>query len=168
MSSPSVCSLRCRCFLNVAIRVLKTLWVYFAVELFAVVRSDLETYRRGRFQAMSLPYRPISAMRFFNRSAFSGCGRADDSGPFYCGRDVTVYLDEAFMNERVARIGDFAGAVIIAYEIGHHIQYLLGLLDQPSITKELQADCLAGAWLSRPGGLCKRRFPTRRDLPQQR
>jgi predicted metalloprotease len=94
----------------------------------------------------------------------TACGTAPASvGPFYCPRDRKVYLDLAFMqqlqNELDAR-GDFAEAYIIAHEIGHHVQNLLGVMDdvnlaqqenpedanELSVRLELQADCLAGVW----------------------
>ena len=74
----------------------------------------------------------------------SACGAGQ--GPFYCPVDTVVYLDEPFMEDQIQRIGDFAAATIIAHEIGHHVQTLRGVLGVLSIQRELQADCLAGAW----------------------
>ena len=95
----------------------------------------------------------------------SGCGQAQSAmGPFYCPVDQKVYLDMAFFNEMKQKLGgggDFAYAYVIAHEVGHHIQNLLGILpkihqeqedaDQQranslSVKLELQADCLAGVW----------------------
>ena len=95
----------------------------------------------------------------------SGCGQAQSAmGPFYCPVDQKVYLDMAFFNEMKQKLGgggDFAYAYVIAHEVGHHIQNLLGILpkvhqqqedgDQQhanalSVRLELQADCLAGVW----------------------
>lgn len=94
----------------------------------------------------------------------SGCGTAQAaSGPFYCPADHKLYLDTAFFTEmqrRYAGSRDFAFAYVIAHEIGHHIQALLGLPQvQPAagtaaanelpLRQELMADCLAGAWANR-------------------
>ncbi|HZP35125.1 MAG TPA: neutral zinc metallopeptidase [Methylomirabilota bacterium] len=94
----------------------------------------------------------------------SGCGTADAAaGPFYCPEDRKVYIDLGFYNElrnRFGAPGDFAQAYVLAHEIGHHVQHLLGLTDQVragqernparanalSVRLELQADCLAGIW----------------------
>jgi predicted metalloprotease len=84
-------------------------------------------------------------------------------GPFHCPRDHKVYLDLSFFQELADRFGapgDFAGAYVIAHEVGHHVQNLLGVMDQveaarsgseagadsPSVRLELQADCFAGVW----------------------
>src|SRR6202000_1293648 len=94
----------------------------------------------------------------------SGCGKASMStGPFYCPADQKVYLDLGFFNELKRRLGapgDFAQAYVIAHEIGHHVQMLLGIegkvqrlrQQEPreanplSVRLELQADCYAGVW----------------------
>ena len=95
----------------------------------------------------------------------SGCGQAQSAmGPFYCPVDQKVYLDMAFFNDMKQRLGgggDFAYAYVVAHEIGHHVQNLLGILgkahqrqqdsDQQtanniSVRLELQADCFAGVW----------------------
>jgi uncharacterized protein len=95
----------------------------------------------------------------------SACGAATSaSGPFYCPGDQKVYLDTSFFDELTQRFGapgDFANAYVIAHEIGHHVQTLLGISDQVSraqakasekqsnalqVRMELQADCLAGVW----------------------
>ena len=95
----------------------------------------------------------------------SGCGTAQSAmGPFYCPTDQKIYLDMAFFDEMRKRLGgggDFAYAYVIAHEVGHHVQNLLGILpkvhaaqqnaDQAqanslSVRLELQADCLAGVW----------------------
>ena len=84
----------------------------------------------------------------------SGCGGASASmGPFYCPQDSRVYIDLGFYQELAKRFGapgDFAQAYVIAHEVGHHVQHLLGAA-QPrdnasSVRLELQADCYAGVW----------------------
>jgi len=95
----------------------------------------------------------------------SACGLAGAAtGPFYCPRDHKVYIDLSFyrdLKERFRAPGDFAQAYVIAHEIGHHVQNLLGILGEVhasqrrvgkteanalSVRAELQADCLAGVW----------------------
>ncbi len=101
----------------------------------------------------------------FSGSTRSGCGAAESAmGPFYCPVDSKVYLDQSFFDELTQRFGapgDFAAAYVIAHEIGHHVQNLLGISEQTqrlqarasrtqgnaiSVRVELQADCLAGVW----------------------
>jgi hypothetical protein len=99
----------------------------------------------------------------------SGCGTASQAaGPFYCPADERVYLDLSFFRELEQKFhasGDFARAYVIAHEIGHHVQDLLGITDRVeaqrragepmegasglSVRLELQADCLAGVWANR-------------------
>jgi uncharacterized protein len=95
----------------------------------------------------------------------SGCGTAQaSSGPFYCPADHKVYIDLSFYQELKTKLGspgDFAQAYVVAHEVGHHVQNLLGIADQVqnarsqsseaeanalSVKMELQADCFAGAW----------------------
>jgi predicted metalloprotease len=87
----------------------------------------------------------------------SGCGVAQSAtGPFYCPEDHKVYLDLGFFRELQDRFqapGDFARAYVIAHEVGHHVQYLLGVAplggsrsNTTSVKTELQADCFAGVW----------------------
>lgn len=110
-------------------------------------------------------YRPPQLVLFAGQVE-SACGFADAAvGPFYCPRDAKVYLDTSFFDqmERLTRgqTSDFAKAYVIAHEVGHHIQNLLGISDkvraqqarssravanQLSVRLELQADCLAGVW----------------------
>ncbi len=100
----------------------------------------------------------------FNGAVQSGCGFAESAmGPFYCPADRKVYIDLGFYQELKSRFGapgDFAQAYVIAHEVGHHVQNLLGISDQVqelreshpdqsgtlSVRLELQADCLAGVW----------------------
>ncbi|NLY03621.1 MAG: hypothetical protein GXZ15_02085 [Campylobacter sp.] len=101
----------------------------------------------------------------FRGAVNSGCGFASSqTGPFYCPADSKVYLDLSFFDELANRHdapGDFAAAYVVAHEIGHHVQNLLGILDQKErekigvsqtkqnivqVSTELQADCFAGIW----------------------
>ena len=104
------------------------------------------------------PYQePI--LNVFARSVSTGCGAAtSDVGPFYCPNDRQLYIDPSFyqvMEERLRAPGDFAQAYVIAHEVGHHVQNLIGATqralpgesqNQTSVRVELQADCLAGVW----------------------
>lgn len=106
-------------------------------------------------------------MVVYSDAVSSGCGNATSAGgPFYCSADQTVYLDLEFfksMKRQIGADGDFAYAYVIAHEVGHHVQYLLGTLDaahqkmaqygkntkgynQTSVRLELQADFYAGVW----------------------
>jgi predicted metalloprotease len=91
----------------------------------------------------------------FTDATQTGCGTGQAStGPFYCPNDRLVYIDLGFMKElqtRVGAPGDFAEAYVIAHEVGHHVQTLLGISDkvqtrEDGIKLELQADCFAGVW----------------------
>ncbi len=116
------------------------------------------------FRQNGLEYRPPRLV-LFNGAVQSGCGGATAStGPFYCSADQSVYLDLSFfkdMRRNLGADGDFAYAYVIAHEVGHHVQYLLGTLDkaheqmarvsqkeanQISVRLELQADFYAGVW----------------------
>ena len=104
-------------------------------------------------------------MVLFTNSVRSGCGQATASvGPFYCSADQCLYIDLSFfssMRQQLGADGDFAYAYVIAHEVGHHVQYLLGTLDSAhdqmarvsetqsnriSVRIELQADYYAGVW----------------------
>jgi predicted metalloprotease len=109
-------------------------------------------------------YTPATLV-LYNGATQSGCGGAKAAmGPFYCPNDKKVYLDTAFFREMQTKYGgggDFAYAYVVAHEIGHHVQDLLGILDRTdqakqtgsrtqanaiSVRVELNADCLAGVW----------------------
>lgn len=108
----------------------------------------------------------------FSGSVQSGCGNAtSQTGPFYCSADQTVYIDLDFfkqMQSTLGASGDFAYAYVIAHEVGHHVQYLLGTLDQAHnlmsgmserdanrmcVRLELQADFYAGVWANRDNAM---------------
>ena len=116
------------------------------------------------FKNNGLTYVPPKLV-IFNGSVQSGCGGAtSQSGPFYCSADQSVYLDLSFfksMKQQLGADGDFAWAYVIAHEVGHHVQYLLGTLgevnnkrqrvsekeaNQLTVRLELQADFYAGIW----------------------
>jgi predicted metalloprotease len=102
--------------------------------------------------AKQIPNYRHAKLVLFRRSVRSACGVATAAvGPFYCPGDSKVYIDLAFYDElrrRFGAPGDFAQAYVIAHEVGHHVQNLLGLGHEGGSTVpiELQADCLAGAW----------------------
>jgi predicted metalloprotease len=133
-------------------------------DLVARVVGDTEDVWGALFQAMGSRYDPPK-LTFFNGAVVSACGRATAAaGPFYCPADRRVYLDTAFFAElknRFGAPGDFAQAYVIAHEVGHHVQNLMGTMrefDQSaarmddrqrnamSVRLELQADCYAGVW----------------------
>jgi len=116
------------------------------------------------FRSNGMTYVPPK-MVLFSGAAQSGCGNATSAtGPFYCSADQTLYIDLSFFNEMKNQLsagGDFAYAYVIAHEVGHHVQYLLGTLDkvhrqqqrmsekdsnQLNVRLELQADFYAGVW----------------------
>jgi predicted metalloprotease len=98
-------------------------------------------------------------LHVFSDSVSTGCGTAPSSvGPFYCPADGNLYVDPSFyqvMQTRLNAPGDFAQAYVIAHEVGHHVQNLIGATrhsvpgetqNQTSVRVELQADCFAGVW----------------------
>lgn len=128
------------------------------------VLAGTEDVWSEQFRKMGLQYE-APRMVLFSGSVQSGCGGAtSQTGPFYCSADQTVYLDLDFflsMRENLGADGDFAYAYVIAHEVGHHVQYLLGTLTKShsqmqrlseteankiSIRLELQADYYAGLW----------------------
>ena len=136
-----------------------------AAEFVAVVLADTEETWTRVFSAAGKRYQePVLVL--FEGSVRSACGGASAaSGPFYCPSDQKVYLDLSFFREldkRFGAAGDFAQAYVVAHEIGHHVQTLLGINRQVqeaqqgsgnraganalSVGLELQADCFAGVW----------------------
>lgn len=136
-----------------------------AVEFVSVVLADTEDVWREQFpKQFGEPYRDPT-LQLFTGEAKSACGFASSAvGPFYCPADEKVYIDLAFYDELARRFnapGDFAQAYVIAHEVGHHIQNLLGTSDKVhqarsrlseadyndlSVRLELQADFYAGVW----------------------
>jgi len=131
-----------------------------------VLASTEDTWARI-FAESGQTYRPAQFI-FYDGRGQSGCGAAQAAmGPFYCPTDNSIYLDTSFYSElqnRFGAAGDFAQAYVIAHEVGHHIQFLTGTLDQASrqqqrlpaaqanavqVRVELQADCYAGVWAAR-------------------
>jgi len=119
------------------------------------------------FRGAGKTYTPPK-LRLFSNSYPTGCGQGDAAmGPFYCPADRIVYLDTSFFNvmaQRLGAPGQFAQAYVVAHEVGHHVQNLLGISDKVdaarqrgseaqanamSVRLELQADCFAGVWAKR-------------------
>jgi uncharacterized protein len=130
----------------------------------AVVLADTEDTWTAIFQSAGREYVPPK-LDLFTSQINTGCGFADSGvGPFYCPADTRVYLDPSFFRELQTRFqapGDFAQAYVIAHEVGHHVQNLLGTerkvraaqqnaseveRNQLQVRMELQADCYAGVW----------------------
>ena len=137
------------------------------VDFVSGVLADTEETWRAEFAARGGRYVDPKLV-LFSDSVSSACGHAEAAmGPFYCPGDQKVYIDLSFyrdLRERFAAPGDFAEAYVIAHEIGHHVQNLLGISEQVqreqqrlsgaqanqlSVKLELQADCLAGVWANR-------------------
>lgn len=130
----------------------------------SIILAGTEDVWTQIFQKNGLTYVPPKLV-IFDGSVQSACGGATaQSGPFYCSGDQSVYLDLSFfkdMKRQFGTTGDFAWAYVIAHEVGHHVQYLLGTLNQVnqkrarsnektanqlSVRLELQADFYAGIW----------------------
>jgi predicted metalloprotease len=130
----------------------------------SVVLADIENVWREQFKQMGETYREPKLV-LFSGQVESACGYASAaSGPFYCPGDSKVYIDLSFFEEMQRKLGapgDFAQAYVIAHEVGHHVQNLLGINDevmskrnqmserdfnQVLVRMELQADFLAGVW----------------------
>ncbi len=128
------------------------------------VLADTEDTWRAIFRQAGREYQDPKLVLFTGATP-TACGTGQTAmGPFYCPLDQKVYIDLAFYQDLKARYkapGDFAQAYVIAHEVGHHVQHLLGIADKVqaarsrasetqanalSVRLELQADCLAGVW----------------------
>jgi uncharacterized protein len=128
-----------------------------------VLASTEDTWTK-LLQPKGIGYTPTN-LHFYSESDNSGCGAAQSAmGPFYCPNDKNIYLDTEFFGELSQRFqapGDFAMAYVVAHEVGHHVQDLMGTLGQAEqlqahasetqanatqVKIELQADCYAGVW----------------------
>ena len=138
-----------------------------AADFVSVVLADTEDTWTALFAESGQQYE-VPKLVLFSGSVQSACGNAQAAmGPFYCPADRKVYIDLSFyrdLQDRFQAPGDFAQAYVVAHEIGHHVQNLLGLSDKVqqarqgaseeeanalSVRLELQADCLAGIWAHR-------------------
>lgn len=138
-----------------------------ACDFSRVVLASTEDVWKPLFQSGALPdygtppgaYQDPTLVVFADAVSTGGCGNAtSDVGPFYCPADRKLYIDPSFydvMEKRLKAPGDFAQAYVIAHEVGHHVQNLIGAnklrvggetQNQVSVRLELQADCLAGVW----------------------
>ena len=132
-----------------------------------VVLADTEDVWGAYFQRTGQAYE-MPRLRVFRGSEPTACGRGEAAmGPFYCPADRKVYIDLGFfdtLRERLGAPGDFAQAYVIAHEVGHHLQNLMGTTEKLarargrvsereynalSVRLELQADCFAGVWAHR-------------------
>jgi predicted metalloprotease len=134
-----------------------------------LVLGDTEETWQRIFAANGRQYQP-PVLVLFENAVRSGCGNASAaSGPFYCPADQKVYLDLSFfrdLGQRFGAPGDFAQAYVVAHEVGHHVQHLLGTTRQAqqggnegSVRLELQADCYAGVVWGHPDARSKRLEP---------
>jgi hypothetical protein len=133
----------------------------------SVVLADTEDTWKPLFREMGANYVEPTLVLFSDRVE-SACGFAKAAvGPFYCPADQKLYIDLSFyrdLQERLQAPGDFAQAYVIAHEVGHHVQNLMGISDkvrslqsrvseveanQLSVRLELQADCFAGIWANK-------------------
>ena len=138
------------------------------VQFVSFVLDDVQSTWRSAFQRAGTQYQPANLV-LFRQGTQSGCGLGQSAmGPFYCPLDQKVYLDLGFftdLDRRFGAPGDFAQAYVIAHEIGHHVQHLLGTdervrqvqrsnpgaANDASVRLELQADCYAGVWAHSAG-----------------
>ena len=135
------------------------------------ILAGTEDVWTAEFKKMGKTYKAPKLV-LFTDAVQSGCGGASSSsGPFYCSADQTVYIDLSFfttMKQQFGTAGDFAYAYVIAHEVGHHVQYLLGTLgdahekmsrvsetesNKISVRLELQADFYAGVWANRDNAM---------------
>ena len=136
-------------------------------EFVKMITAENEETWAKIFNENGMSYKPAKVVLFENTTS-SGCGTAQSAmGPFYCPADQTVYMDMSFFNELQSRFGakvtEFTIAYVMAHEMGHHVQNLLGVLSETnkartsgqysetqmnkiSVATELQADFYAGVW----------------------
>ncbi|HEY5938932.1 MAG TPA: neutral zinc metallopeptidase, partial [Kofleriaceae bacterium] len=130
------------------------------IERIKDVMLDIQDTIEGVFKANGKTYRRAKLL-IFKDTIDTGCGRSSSAiGPFYCPPDEIAYIDLSFfrdLEERFKAAGDFAGDYVLAHEIGHHMQTVLGIeketrkvgrgtRNEMSVRQELQADCYAGVW----------------------
>lgn len=134
------------------------------VDFVRAILGETEDVWGGYFKGLGKTYTPPKLV-LFSGAVASACGNASaSSGPFYCPGDQKVYIDLAFYRQLASQFGapgQFAQAYVIAHEVGHHVQNLLGITDKASsledrgrrtgangvsVRVELQADCFAGVW----------------------
>ena len=132
----------------------------------SVILADTEDTWRDLFRQMGREYQ-VPRLVLFSGAVQSACGFAEAAvGPFYCPGDRKLYIDLSFyrdLRNKLGAPGDFAQAYVIAHEVGHHVQNLLGIAERIhtarsgrsqaegnalQVRMELQADCLAGVWAS--------------------
>lgn len=133
-------------------------------EFVSVILADTESTWNQLLARHSVDY-PEPTLVLFSDSVASACGNASSAtGPFYCGADSKIYIDLSFYRQLAGQLnapGDFAQAYVLAHEVGHHLQNVLGILPEfhkarrtmgkaeanaLSVRVELQADCFAGIW----------------------
>jgi predicted metalloprotease len=131
------------------------------VDFVKFVMKDIQGTFEAKFKVEHRPYRHAKLV-LFTDAVGTGCGRSSKAiGPFYCPADEHAYIDLSFYRElrqRFGAPGDFAQAYVLAHEMGHHLQKLLGVeqraealgrghsRNEASVRTELQADCFAGVW----------------------
>ncbi|WP_442779658.1 KPN_02809 family neutral zinc metallopeptidase [Enterobacter cancerogenus] len=135
-----------------------------AAKFTSVILATTEDTWSQQFEKMGKTYQPPKLV-MYRGATRTGCGTGQSvMGPFYCPADSTVYIDLSFyddMKRKLGADGDFAQGYVIAHEVGHHVQKLLGIepkvrqmqqnasqkeVNHLSVRMELQADCFAGVW----------------------
>ncbi|SHH18871.1 KPN_02809 family neutral zinc metallopeptidase [Ferrimonas marina] len=137
-----------------------------AAQFTSVVLADTEVFWGNQFRQSGRQYQEPKLVLYRGQTQ-TYCGTGQSAmGPFYCPADATIYIDLSFYDELKQKLGapgDFAQAYVVAHEVGHHVQNLLGISNavhqrqqqmsktegnQESVKLELQADCFAGVWAS--------------------